>query len=106
MLITALPEAISNYGIISRYEFNRGRRFTFAPPYRDVYILHITLLYPHDCPIPADDREVRTELYLQAESIMEILRKNNFQLAEPPRIVLSGVSDRVEGTLEVQVMEG
>ena len=98
----AIQERIKPYGFITGVEENRGRRFSLTAQ-TNVMRLSIALLCPSGM-LTQEGREVRTELYLQAESIMEILKHDHFQLIRPPTIVLSG-SDKylIEGTMEVEL---
>ena len=100
-----IQQLIHRYGMITEWNESRGGRYSLTGR-NDVHGIKVALLYPMNRPIPTDNREVRTELYLQAESIVEIMKKEHFQLINPPRIILGGVGGalggQVEGTLEVE----
>jgi hypothetical protein len=98
-------EKIDPYGVISEWSQTRGVRYSLLTPGSEEHTIKVTLLFPADRPGAADNREVRTELYLQAESIIEIA-KHHFQLVTPPVIILGGQYDHIEGTVEISFMEG
>lgn len=102
--ISDIQSAIVSYGIINQWRVNTpaGKWSLLGKTSYHEWFMEVTLLYPSDIPRPDDNREVRSELYLQAESIVETLKGLKLQLVRPPRIVLGGYDAYVEGTLEVE----
>jgi hypothetical protein len=97
-----IQDLIKDYGMISNWGTTTDSRNHLMKP--GSYLIHtitVELLYPSSGPIPDGNREVRTELYLQAESIIEVLSKE-FQIIHPPMIVLGGDDWQVRGTIEVE----
>lgn len=95
-----VQQLIQNYGMIVEWSGTRGARFSRVG--HSSYLIKVALLYPMNRPLPAENREVRTELYLQAESIIEILKREKFQIINPPRILLGGAGEQIEGSMEVE----
>ncbi len=62
-----IQKVIEGYGVISSWTENRGHRY-FNAGFNEL-VVDIILLHPPGM-ISADNREVRSELYLQAESII------------------------------------
>lgn len=100
-----LQTVIRNYGIVTEWVQSRGRKYSLLSSRENVFGAKITLLYPIGLQVPADSREVRSELYLQAESIVELMNKSGFQFIKPPRIILGGeggMDGQIEGIMEVE----
>jgi len=99
--VVRLQGLIQPYGRITSWEETRGRMYLGAYEFRFI----VELILP-DGFSSSDDREVRTELYLQAESVLEILIRENLKCADS-LIVLGGEG---ESSLEVclvgLIMEG
>ena len=100
--VVRLQGLIQPYGRITSWEETRGRMYLGAYEFRFI----VELILP-DGFSSSDDREVRTELYLQAESVLEVLVRENFKVRMNSRIVLGGEG---ESSLEVclvgLIMEG
>jgi hypothetical protein len=103
--IPDLQTLIQSYGMVHEWNQTRGRRYSLMSSNTDTWTAKITLLYPPNLTMAHDNREVRQELYLQAESIIEVMKTAGFQLLKPPRIILDGTGSmegQVEGTMEVE----
>jgi hypothetical protein len=99
MRTSDLDALVRPYGMITEWQQDRGRRYSLmSSGSQDSWKIKVALLCPPG--VWADNREVRQELYLQAESIIEVM-KQSVQLISPPRIVLGGVEGQIEGTMEV-----
>jgi hypothetical protein len=92
---------IRGYGLITDWSESRGQRYSLMGGTRREHTIKVALIYPINIPIPEENREVRTELYLQAESIIEVLKRERFQIINPPRIILGGSGEQIEGSIEV-----
>jgi hypothetical protein len=102
--ISDIQTAIQDYGIISEWRVNtapNGRFSLLGNSSFYTWIINVALLYPAG-QSSQDNREVRTELYLQAESIMETLKQLKVQFINPPQIILGGDWDHINGTLAVE----
>jgi hypothetical protein len=104
MNVPDIQTVIKDYGIVTEWNTTRGGRYSLMSRPRDTCSVKVALLYPSNGPKANDNREVRQELYLQAESIVEVMKLAGFQFISPPRIVLGGVEGQIEGTIEIDVM--
>lgn len=95
---------ISGFGIISSWsvDMSYGINIKFKPSFQELR-LDIVLLHPPGT-ISADNREVRSELYLQAESIIELVKQHHVQFITVPRITLGGTEGAIEGTLVLHLV--
>lgn len=97
-----IQTVIKNYGIVTEWNQSHGGSILSWGMRNSSFSAKITLLYPTGT-FAVDQREVRQELYLQAESIIETMKMAGFQFTKPPRIILDGhgYDGQVEGTIEV-----
>jgi hypothetical protein len=101
MRTSDLDAIVRPYGMITEWQQDRGRRYSLmSSGSRDSWKIKVALLCPPG--VWSDNREVRQELYLQAESIVEVMKMQGVQLISPPRIVLGGIEGQIEGTIEVE----
>jgi hypothetical protein len=102
--IPEVQTAIQAYGLVREWHVSApGHGWSLWGKTNREYALEIFLLTP-DGFTSSDAREVRTELYLQAESIVEILKNLPVQLIQPPKIVLEGAggpAGEIEGSIAV-----
>ena len=103
-MTTDIQQVIKDYGIVTEWNTTRGGRYSLMSRNHDTCAVKIALLYPSNGPKANDNREVRQELYLQAESIVEIMKQAGFQFINPPQIYLGGVEGQIEGTIAIDVM--
>jgi hypothetical protein len=94
-----IQKVIEGYGVISSCTIDQP----YGKPSFQELRLDILLLHPPGT-ISADNREVRSELYLQAESIIEIIKRGHVQFITVPRITLGGTEGAIEGTLELHLV--
>lgn len=62
----------------------------------------MALILPPDW-LPGLTREARTELYLQAETIVETLTANKYRFMKQPVIILSSDGFAVTGSMELLI---
>jgi hypothetical protein len=99
-----LEEMIRPYGSLTGWEtsrYNYGGSKPTGGGYCGVTVktdvrLHLTPGY-----LPGNDRETRTDLYLQAESLLEVLRREKFVLTTLPVITIGGDDLYVSGCVEL-----
>ena len=101
--IGEIQVAIQAYGVVNNWRVSTpASKWSLLGKTSHEWVMEVTLLYPGSIPAPKDNRECRTEMYLQAESIVETLKQLKIQLIHPPKIILGGYGEQIEGTLEVE----
>jgi hypothetical protein len=91
-ILPEIQELIKDYGWIQNGSYNHMRGASGT----EVVVQMEIFLSPPSPATPMTPREIRSELYLQAESIISLL-ESKFSFAEMPRIIIEG-SGRIMDT--------
>jgi hypothetical protein len=97
MMFTELQDLIKSYGVITGMTQRMPMTFNLHG-IKAEHAIAVTLLMPEG-KWSTDHREIRSELYLQAESIIEIIQKEH-QVSDA-HISISDGSGNITGTLDI-----
>jgi hypothetical protein len=98
-MLQLIADLIEPYGVVNQVSSSTHH---FGYP---IYELKITLLMPPLQSFINDNRELRSELYLQAESIIGLLEREQYFFSRQPTIILGYNEGYITGEVNIAVYE-